>query len=870
MFRISKLLRISSTSRCRHSSLKVMSTRNFSEYDNFKRLAPSDEALKQLQYVDLSSFNDSLSEHEVYSVVDVLSDSDDPFDPDDLVGIMNGPVEVKNESHAVVDDSVPAAHSPIKAVCSAASSVLPLKLDTATKYHLKREVKKEESKERHEAKLSLNTLQATNMSPTTSTPHTAVSGKRLSISPRPKLYPKLASSPMGLFVPILLSPNSSPTSEFKRPKVSFDTQSRTFHTNAAIQNEMNASAFAMKTKMPSLPNPTIQLATQRPLLPKDHDSSLKSEEKVVKPIILSAEQERVLQLALQRKSIFFTGSAGTGKSVLLKAIIKQLKHKLGPGKVAVTASTGLAACNIGGITVHSFAGIGLGNGDFDNLLKNVKRNRKAINRWCETAVLVVDEVSMIDGQLLDKLDGIARAVRKKHRHLPFGGIQLIICGDFFQLPPVKKAKINPDGSEVRDETIFAFESMTWDTTLHSKIVLKEVFRQKGDQKFVDMLNEMREGYVSGETEREFMRLARPLQSQAGIVPTELYATRFEVDRANNFKLSRLPGTAQCYEARDGGSLPPLARAQMLTNFLAPQKLFLKEKAQVMCIKNFDSQLVNGSLGQVIKFVDRDTYMCEDIMREKPDLTLEQLKRELNKKKMKVKLAKNNPDADEETLERLSQSLLGEEKPSGSIDADLSMSMPEERPLQDHVFDFFYEARTENSGVNDESELPDDSQVLYDPNLSTSEQLDRAFKENTARKLEFIKQLEQSSKNQRYPLVRFLNPDGVTTRDIVVEPEIWEIKDDKTDQVLVSRVQLPLMLAWALSIHKSQGQTLQKVKIDLSRTFENGQAYVALSRAVSRDGLQVMNFRKEKVRAHMDVIQFYNTLTALHKDDDKEF
>lgn len=824
-----------------------MTTRNISEHDTVKRLAPSDEALKQLECVDLSSFNDSPSDRELCSVTELLSDSDDPFDPDDLLGIMNKPMEVKNETTtAVLNFLILADESPIKAARSDATIVLPQKSNRSTQF--KKETKDQE--------IVVKAERFTSISQSTTTPHMAVSESTVNATTRPNLSPNLASSPMGLFVPTLLSPSSSPTREFKRPKVALDSPSRELHTSATVQNEMNVSIPAKKAKMAPLPNPTLQFATQRPLLP-ENSSFQKPEEKIVRPIILSAEQERVLQLALQGKSIFFTGSAGTGKSVLLKAIIKQLKNRKDKGSVAVTASTGLAACNIGGITVHSFSGIGLGKGDYDVLLKAVRKNRKAVNRWCNTEVLIIDEISMIDGNLLDKLDRLARQIRKKY-HLPFGGIQLIICGDFYQLPPVSKAKIHSDGSEERDETLFAFESITWNASLHSKIVLKEVFRQKGDQKFVDMLNEMREGYVSAETEREFMRLSRPLQCQAGIVPTELYATRFEVDRANNFRLNNLPGTAQCYEARDGGSLPPLAKAQMLNNFLAPQKLFLKEKAQVMCIKNFDSNLVNGSLGQVIRFVDRDTYMCEKILEEEPHILLGKLESELKKRKLKGKLAKAHPDADEETLERMSQSLIKEENTSDLVDSDPSYIALDDRPLHDHVFEFFNEVKTEKSAsANAEAESLSDSLI----------QVDRAFKENAARKLAFLKDLENSNKGQKYPLVRFLNPDGVTTRDIVVEPETWEINDDKTGDVLVYRVQLPLMLAWALSIHKSQGQTLQKVKIDLARTFEHGQAYVALSRAVSRDGLQVINFRKEKVRANQEVMKFYNTLTALYKADD---
>ena len=194
----------------------------------------------------------------------------------------------------------------------------------------------------------------------------------------------------------------------------------------------------------------------------------------VTPVFLSEEQKRVLKLVVdEQKSVFFTGSAGTGKSVLLREIIKSLRSKwrAQPDRVAVTASTGLAACNVGGVTVHSFAGIGLGKDDTPELVKKIKRNLKAKNRWLRTKILIVDEISMVDGELFDKLESIARSVRGSGR--PFGGIQLVITGDFFQLPPV------PDYGKVAK---FCFDAATWTTSIEHTIGLTKVFRQKDPSK----------------------------------------------------------------------------------------------------------------------------------------------------------------------------------------------------------------------------------------------------------------------------------------------------------------------------------------------------------------------------------------------------
>lgn len=221
---------------------------------------------------------------------------------------------------------------------------------------------------------------------------------------------------------------------------------------------------------------------------KNHDVDDKSKtsatttrkRNAVPKVFLSDEQKKVLDLVVdEHKSVFFTGSAGTGKSVLLREIIKGLrsKYKKEADRVAVTASTGLAACNVGGVTLHSFAGIGLGKEAVPELVRKIKRNAKAKNRWIRTKILVVDEISMVDGDLFDKLEGIARSIRNNGR--PFGGIQLVITGDFFQLPPV------PDQGKVAK---FSFDAGTWTTSIEHTIGLTQVFRQKDPSMYRHTIN----------------------------------------------------------------------------------------------------------------------------------------------------------------------------------------------------------------------------------------------------------------------------------------------------------------------------------------------------------------------------------------------
>lgn len=633
---------------------------------------------------------------------------------------------------------------------------------------------------------------------------------------------------------ITSSPNKSPAVLFrsqlspaqlsplrKRPHILITDRIR----DVPVRNITNEIAQLEKTENDTLKTnlrrnrtnyyPTIQLQTQRPFSTNaktsNHEdvttpaSSHNKGIKAVVPIILSSEQEHVLDLARRGESLFYTGSAGTGKSVLLRSIIKELRKKY-DGKIAVTASTGLAACNIGGITLHSFAGVGLGDGTIDNWLKKVRSNKKAYARWGSVKVLIIDEILMIDGAFFDKLNELAKRIRRSRA--PFGGIQIIACGDFYQLPPVSKNKMDGVAAE---EPMFAFESTAWKAAIKKSILLQEVFRQRGDQRFIDMLNEMRTGKIDPATEVEFKTLSRKLECPDGIVPAELYSTRYEVDNANNTRLNILDGEAHLFTSVDEGNLPSQAKQAVLNNFLAPQKLFLKKNAQVMCIKNFDETLVNGSLGQVVGFMDKRTYKLFEKMKAAPEIPVEV-------HKALIKQEEKGSDA--------------------KIVNDYSSQQ-----YNDSVFDFL-------------EDLPESN---FEGNDILSEELTSSFAESKERKLKFINELlEEADKKKLLPLVRFLLPDGINTRVVLAEPETWTVEDEN-HQVLASRTQVPLMLAWSLSIHKSQGQTLPKVKVDLKRVFENGQAYVALSRAVSRAGLQVLNFDKHKIRFHPKVIEFYSTL-----------
>ncbi|EFJ23459.1 hypothetical protein SELMODRAFT_451567 [Selaginella moellendorffii] len=421
----------------------------------------------------------------------------------------------------------------------------------------------------------------------------------------------------------------------------------------------------------------------------------------------SPEQLRVLEAVCNRQSVFVTGSAGTGKSYILERAIQVLRTVYHPSAVYVTASTGIAACAIGGTTFHAFAGVGIGLSKKEQLVDMVMRSKEKKQRWLNAAALVIDEISMIDAELFDKVDFVGRAVRRSKER--FGGLQLIVTGDFFQLPPVQKP------GETKS---FVFSAKCWKECFDLQMELTQVFRQS-DREFVGMLNEIRRGECSFATETR-LKSCTSISTAPGIEPTRLYPRRADVDRENEQKLRSLNPSSKSvtFSAKDSG------RTQMLNGSRAEAEITLAIGAQVMLIKNLGTEqgLVNGARGIVVGFT-----------------------------------------APEKSELRIS--------PGGGL-----------------------------------------------------------------------------------PVVRF-NHSG--SSEWIIRPEAWSVMEGEVE--VAKRLQLPLILAWALSVHKCQGMTLDCVETDLSRTFEYGMVYVALSRVRSLHGLRLLGFDPLKIRVHPEVVTFYDQL-----------
>lgn len=416
------------------------------------------------------------------------------------------------------------------------------------------------------------------------------------------------------------------------------------------------------------------------------------------------KQSTALQILKQGYCVFLTGQAGAGKTYLLNQYIDYLrKHHI---FVAVTASTGIAATHMNGMTIHAWAGIGIKTRFDKQDFTTLSQRTAVVERLKSVKVLIIDEVSMLHAHQLDLVDEVLRTIRSDHR--PFGGVQVVFAGDFFQLPPIGQ-------KQQSTKEKFAFMSKAWIELATNKTqgspaikvcYLSEQHRQiedtptqQGNLTLNDILNQIRTQTLSQEAIHTLLAT-----KDNNVLPhrTRLYTHNINVDDTNEKELAQLTDPPYEFYATEMGD-PNLLEA-LKKNVRTTAVLTLKKGSKVMFVKNNPvHDYCNGSMGEVIDFYDED-----------------------------------------------------------------------------------------ESG-------------------------------------------------ESLPVVK-LN-DG---RTLVVEPETWSI-DDAQGEALASFSQIPLCLAWAITIHKSQGMTLDAAEIDLSSAFELGQGYVALSRVKSLSGLKLLGMNQKSLR-----------------------
>lgn len=300
-------------------------------------------------------------------------------------------------------------------------------------------------------------------------------------------------------------------------------------------------------------------------------------------------QTEALQILKTGANVFLTGAPGAGKTHVLNQYIDYLKeHRI---SVAVTASTGIAATHVGGVTIHSWAGIGINKQMDQKSISDLVEKKYLHKRFTNTKVLVIDEISMLDAETMDLLNKVCKQFTKDPR--PFGGLQIVLVGDFFQLPPVSRDK----------SAKFAFLSDAWKELSPLICYIGEQHRQE-DEELLSLLSMIRQG--DGHENSEMLRERMDIDFEDVVVSTKLYTHNIDVDNINSQELAKLVSNPEVYTMETRG--PSTHVQKLVDSCLSPHTLALKKGARVMCTKNnFEKGYVNGSLGEIVSFDEKHGY-----------------------------------------------------------------------------------------------------------------------------------------------------------------------------------------------------------------------------------------------------------------------
>jgi ATP-dependent DNA helicase PIF1 len=452
-------------------------------------------------------------------------------------------------------------------------------------------------------------------------------------------------------------------------------------------------------------------------------------------VTLSQEQIYALEKFKQGENIFITGQGGTGKTLLVKHLTEHA-NLIGK-KYQVCALTGCAALLLGcnARTIHSWSGIKICRGENEQVVESVLRNRNAMKAWKEVQILFIDEVSMMSKKIFDVLCEIGRLTKKSDR--PFGNIQVVFIGDFYQLPPV--------GSPGEPDTdAFCFESANWPLVFSKQnhIELKTMFRQS-DPIYQTILGQIRRGSIDEENSeilRQHVDRVYDPAAHNDCVPTKLFPTRVKTDFVNNNMFIKLPDQEFVFE--------------------------------VVKKKNCKTIIETGKI------------LTPEVLSKSSKLTEDQIKYEL------MNLQSN------------------------------SSCVPLLKLKKGAVVMCLINLDMENGICNGSQGVVID--IL--PGISP------------------------------VPVVKFTN--GLTRQ---IHPHYWQSDEYPT----IAIGQIPLCLAWAITIHKIQGATLSLAEMDLGNSiFEYGQTYVALSRIQSLDGLYLSSFHPQRIKANPKVVAFYRAMPIL--------
>ena len=349
-------------------------------------------------------------------------------------------------------------------------------------------------------------------------------------------------------------------------------------------------------------------------------------------IQLSDEQQIIIAKCIRGDNMFVTGSGGCGKSLIIRVLkniyipsknIDDIKHIIDNYRdieyrnIQVCALTGVASVLLqcSAKTIHSFSGIGISTASNEQILKKIKNSSFYRKNWKTTDILIIDEVSMMSQHMFELLDYLGKNVRRNNK--PFGGIQIIMFGDFFQLPPVSK------DAEDKLRKNFCFESELWFETFspQNNMELVKIFRQS-DENFKKILNQIREGKIKRNVNEFLLNYVNRDKTLEIIQPTKLYPKRSQVDYINSFEINKLDGEINEYEITNILDLPMTEKQRILRNLFTQEqieiefnylqgnipcekKISLKIGSQVMCIVNLnlndENTICNGSQGIILRF-----------------------------------------------------------------------------------------------------------------------------------------------------------------------------------------------------------------------------------------------------------------------------
>jgi ATP-dependent DNA helicase PIF1 len=498
---------------------------------------------------------------------------------------------------------------------------------------------------------------------------------------------------------------------------------------------------------------------------------------------MNPDQTKAFELAAAGHNLFITGAAGTGKSFLLRNIIKRLKQIR---TVAVTASTGTAAFIIQGITLHSWFSMGLAKEPVEVMIQRLKKYGTCSENIRKTQTLIIDEISQVRGDFLDKINQVAQHVRKNR--LPFGGIQVIFCGDFAQLPPVMTLDIEKELENSWSPTLlnnehpeidYAFKSDAWKETNPKIAYLREVMRQKDDQTFINILNHIREGRVSDEDFQPLLacigrRFAKP-----------------DGDNSDNIFPTRLVPT------------------------------------------NADAQRINKSFYNAIDSEEHKYHSSFSIKKNRRNR------------------------ADKEVQQRVVDRMIEYTKNHSTMESTLALKKGTRVILTQNVnvkLGLYNGAQ----GIVEEFVNLLDAGELGIPIVSNTDGKPPQLQQEGDYEVCEIKNVQPSSIS--VPVIRLVGSQG----RYVLTPSTITVKSDFNEEpnYIVDMIQYPLKHAWALTIHKSQGMTLERAQIDAGKfIFCPGQTYTALSRVRSLEGLSLVDFDPNKVLIDPSVVSFYQSISV---------